>query len=156
MSSWPWALFMFSALTILRISSSLKLIELSLDWVKNIWFTGSTLLFFRGVHCSAKNLLKIFAFIWVSVTYLSSIKLVLKSLVKIELIFNRFNPFNVNGLFLYPWKQRISGFLMFSGCIKRDQWHEMNYCHYSHHIETTWLICNASQLTLFYAMKGWS
>ena len=24
-----------------------------------------------------------------------------------------------------PWKQKTRGFLMFSGGIKRDQWHEM-------------------------------
>ena len=35
------------------------------------------------------------------------------------------NPFHASGLFLYPLKTR--GFLMFSGGIERDQWHEMCY-----------------------------
>ena len=72
--SWPCALCIFSALIILRISSSLKFIEFSLDCVKNIWFAGNALLFFKGVHCSAKNLLKMFAFVWISITKLSPIK----------------------------------------------------------------------------------
>ena len=73
-SSIPCALFIFNALIILRILTYLKSKDFSLAWVKNIWFTGSTLPFLRGIHCSAKNLLKIFAFVWISVTNLSSIK----------------------------------------------------------------------------------
>ena len=34
-----------------------------------------------------------------------------------------FTPFHVIGLCLYPLK--ISGFLMFSGGIEREHWHEM-------------------------------
>ena len=31
--------------------------------------------------------------------------------------------------FYTPWKnQKTFGFLMFSGDIERDQWHEMGYC----------------------------
>ena len=48
---------MFKALIILRISSSLKSKEL----------TGRTLPFFKGVHCSAKNLLKTQAFVIIPV-----------------------------------------------------------------------------------------
>ena len=73
-SSKPCALFMFNALIILIFSTSLKSKYFSLAWVKNIWFTGSTLQFRRGVHCSAKNLLKIFTFVWISVINLLSIK----------------------------------------------------------------------------------
>ena len=54
-SSWPWALCMFKSLIILRISSSTKSKEHSLDSRKT-WFI------FMGVHSSAKNLLEIFAF----------------------------------------------------------------------------------------------
>ena len=36
------------------------------------------------------------------------------------------NPFHSTGFFLYPWKQqKTRGFLMFSGGIERDQWHEI-------------------------------
>ena len=36
------------------------------------------------------------------------------------------NPFNATGLFQYPLKtSQTRGFLMFSGGIERDQWHEM-------------------------------
>ena len=39
------------------------------------------------------------------------------------------NPFRATGLFRYPpGKQKTRGFLMFSGGIKRDQWHEMGWC----------------------------
>ena len=62
-SSWPWVLCMFNAMIIFSISFSLKTIVPSLNWVKNIGLIGSTLSFFKGVHCSAKNLLKIFALI---------------------------------------------------------------------------------------------
>ena len=43
-SSLPWSLCKFKALIILRISSPLKAKELSLDWVRNLWLMGSTLL----------------------------------------------------------------------------------------------------------------
>ena len=38
-------------------------------------------------------------------------------------------PFHTTGLFLYPLK---TGFLMFSGGIKREDYHEMDY-YFSHH-----------------------
>ena len=62
---------MFNPHINLRTTCSLKCIILSLDCVKNIWFTGSTLLFFNGVHCSAK---KIFALVWILVTDVLAIK----------------------------------------------------------------------------------
>ena len=52
---------------ILRISSSSKSKETSLDWVKDFWWMGSTFFSFKGVHCSAKKLLKKFAFVFTSV-----------------------------------------------------------------------------------------
>ena len=40
--------------------------------------------------------------------------------------FSRINPFHATDLFGTPWThQKASEFLMFSGGIKRDQWHEM-------------------------------
>ena len=39
---------------------------------------------------------------------------------------NRVNPFQTEGLFLYPPENRKSGFLMFSGGIERNQWHKMS------------------------------
>ena len=59
---------------ILRISSSSKSKETSLDWVKDFWLMGSTLFSFKGVHCSAKKILKMFAFVFTSVTNLLSTK----------------------------------------------------------------------------------
>ena len=59
---------------ILRISSSSKSEETSLDWVKDFWWMGSTFFSFKGVHCSAKKLLKKFAFVFTSVTNLLSTK----------------------------------------------------------------------------------
>ena len=36
------------------------------------------------------------------------------------------HTFHATNLFWYPWKyQKTSGFLVFSGAIKRDQWHQM-------------------------------
>ena len=64
---------MFRALIILTISPSMKSKYLGLACVKNNWLVGSILLFFKGVHWLAKNL-KIFAFAYISVTNLSSIK----------------------------------------------------------------------------------
>ena len=61
-SSWPGALCMFKALMILRISFSLNSKEVTLDWVKNVWLMGSSLLFFKSVHRSAKYSLKMFCF----------------------------------------------------------------------------------------------
>ena len=60
-------LLMFKALISLRISSSLKSKKRSFQWVKNIWFIGNTLLHLKGVHCSAKNLLKIVALVLMTV-----------------------------------------------------------------------------------------
>ena len=68
--SWPRALFMFNALIILRILSLFESKEHSHDWVKKIWLFGSMQSFFRGVLWSAKNVLKIFAFVWISMTNL--------------------------------------------------------------------------------------
>ena len=65
---------MFKAVIIFRTSFLLKSKVPSLDWVKNIWLIGSTLSFFKGVRCSAKNLLKIFAFVFMSVIILLSTK----------------------------------------------------------------------------------
>ena len=65
---------MFNALIIWRISICLKSKDFSLAGVKSIWFTGSTMPFLRGVHSSAKSLLRIFPFVWISVSNLSSIK----------------------------------------------------------------------------------
>ena len=73
-SSWPWALFIFRVLIILRNWPSLKSRDSSFAWVTNNWLVGSILLFFIGVHWSPKNLLKVFAFACISVTHLSSIK----------------------------------------------------------------------------------
>ena len=42
---------MFNGLIIFRILFSLKSKVPSLDWVENIWLIGSTLSFFKGVHC---------------------------------------------------------------------------------------------------------
>ena len=53
---------MFKAAVILRILSSLKFKECSFDGVKSNWFV------------SAESLLKIFAFVWTSVTNLLSIE----------------------------------------------------------------------------------
>ena len=65
---------MLRNLIILRISSSLKSKELNRHCVRKIWWDGSLLSFFKGVHCSAKILLKIFAFVFIAVTNLSSTK----------------------------------------------------------------------------------
>ena len=73
-SSWPWALRTFKFLIILIISSSLKFKVQSLDEVNKIWLVESTLSFFKDVHWSAKKLLKLLAFVCISVTNLSSIK----------------------------------------------------------------------------------
>ena len=73
--SWcRWASCMFKDLIILRISSLLKSSEHKLSWVNYYWFDGSTLPFFKGVYCFAKNLLEIFAFVLISVTNFLSIK----------------------------------------------------------------------------------
>ena len=73
-SSWQWALFMFWALIIWRSSPSVKSKDPSLDWVENIRFAGRSLALFIGWQWLAKNLLKIFVFVCMSVTNLSSIK----------------------------------------------------------------------------------
>ena len=44
-------------------------------------------------------------------------------------LFITFNKFHVIGLFLYPLETKslvTSGFLMVSGGIERNQWHEMH------------------------------
>ena len=48
-------LYMFKALISLRIQAPLKTKETSLDLDENIWFVGSTLSLFKGVHWSVKN-----------------------------------------------------------------------------------------------------
>ena len=54
--------------------------------------------------------------------YHSSEKLVLLLKVSMEQV----NPLHTTGLFQYPPKTlENQSFLMFSGCIERDQWHEM-------------------------------
>ena len=41
---------------------------------------------------------------------------------------NRYNPFNVTGLFLHSLKhQKTSVFLVLSGGIEREEWHEMGF-----------------------------
>ena len=65
-SLWPWTLFMFRALIIWRSSPSLKSKDPSLDWVKNIWFVGRSLALINGWDWSAKNLLKMFVFVCMS------------------------------------------------------------------------------------------
>ena len=45
-----------------------------MSFVKNSLLDGSTLPFFKGVNCSAKNSLKIFAFVLISITNFLSIK----------------------------------------------------------------------------------
>ena len=48
----------------------------------------------------------------------------LKCLIERNLLL--FSRFHGTGLFYRPWKhQKTSGFLIFTGGIKRDQWHEM-------------------------------
>ena len=73
-SSCPWALCTFKDLINLRILSLLKSSEHNLSWVKNFWLNGSTQPFFKGVYRSAKNVLKTFAFVLISVTIFLSIK----------------------------------------------------------------------------------
>ena len=72
-SSRPCALFTSSDLNIFDISSNLKLIECNIDCVKTCWLVGRTLSF-KGVHCSTKNLLNIFTFVFISVTNVLFIK----------------------------------------------------------------------------------
>ena len=50
---------------------------------------------------------------------------------------NFINPFLATGHFLYPWKQKTKGFLIFSGGIERGQWHKMGQYHRRVHIQTT-------------------
>ena len=58
----------------LKISSLLKSSEHNLAQVKNSWLNGSKLSIFKGVNWSAKNLMKIFAFVLKSETNFWSIK----------------------------------------------------------------------------------
>ena len=73
---------MLNDLILLRTSSSLKSIELSLDCVKNTWFAESTLLFFDVVYYSVKSFLEIFAFVWISVTNIGGISGIIFFVIK--------------------------------------------------------------------------
>ena len=55
---WPWALFTFKSLIILRILSLLNLIVVNLLWVMKYSLEGKTLLLETGVHWEEKKTLK--------------------------------------------------------------------------------------------------
>ena len=62
LSSWPWALFTFKFLIILRISSLVNLIAVNLLSVIKYLLEGKTLLLEIGVHWEEKKTLKRLAF----------------------------------------------------------------------------------------------
>ena len=78
------------ALIILKILSSLKSKELNHDCARKMLLDGSLLSFFRGVHCSAKNVLKVLAFVFTPVANLS-----LPKEVELEELFCRYKMFSV-------------------------------------------------------------
>ena len=61
---------MSKSFIISKLSSSLKSEEHSLDSVLKIALVGGILSFLKGIYCSANTLLKIFAFVVISVTNL--------------------------------------------------------------------------------------
>ena len=63
------------------------------------------------------------------------------------------------GLFLNPIKtSENQGFFMFSGGVEKDQWHEMDQCTYSAHLQSLFIsstICNVCFLNLQGKIMSW-